>query len=131
GLLSFYGQHEHRKLMLSAVQLDLLDAHCGGTVLELRERVADVHARVRRLQDERESLLEVGAGRERELDLLSFELREIEDAAPDQAECDELTAERDRLRHLEAIQLAAAAGIEALAGDPGGVGERLGAAVPA
>src|SRR5205085_4724341 len=71
-LLSFYGQHEHRKLMLSAVQLDLLDAHCGGTVLELRERVADVHARVRRLQDERESLLEVGAGRERELDLLSF-----------------------------------------------------------
>src|ERR1700728_5123530 len=28
-LLSFYGQHEHRKLTLSAAQLDLLDAFCG------------------------------------------------------------------------------------------------------
>ena len=28
-LLSFYGQHEHRKLMLGAAQLEILDAHCG------------------------------------------------------------------------------------------------------
>ena len=49
-LLSFYGQHEHRKLMLSAVQLDLLDAHCGGEVLALRERVGGLYVRVRRLE---------------------------------------------------------------------------------
>ena len=28
-LLSFYGQHEHRKLMLRAAQLEILDAHWG------------------------------------------------------------------------------------------------------
>ena len=28
-LLSFYGQHEHRRLTLSSAQLDILDAFCG------------------------------------------------------------------------------------------------------
>ena len=37
-LLSFYGQHEHRKLMLSAVQLDVLDGYCGLTHGKLRAR---------------------------------------------------------------------------------------------
>src|SRR5205807_512661 len=38
-LLAFYGQHEHRKLMLTAAQLDVLDEHCGEAHLALRERV--------------------------------------------------------------------------------------------
>ncbi len=35
-LLAFYGQHEHRKLMLGAAQLEILDAHCGPAQLRLR-----------------------------------------------------------------------------------------------
>src|SRR5437763_13377701 len=38
-VLAFYGQHEHRKLMLSTAQLDALDSHCDPGQLELRERV--------------------------------------------------------------------------------------------
>src|ERR1700751_5139693 len=37
-LLSFYGQHEHRRLMLSAVQLDVLDGYCGPDNVGLRAR---------------------------------------------------------------------------------------------
>src|SRR5947209_10662585 len=48
-LLSFYGQHEHRKLMLSSAQLEILDEHCGAAVHELRAHVAEEHARVRTL----------------------------------------------------------------------------------
>src|SRR6201985_1918931 len=40
-LLSFYGQHEHRKLMLSTAQLELLDAYIGPDQQALR---ADLHA---------------------------------------------------------------------------------------
>ena len=40
-LLSFYGQHEHRKLMLQTAQLDVLDAYCG----EPSARVARAAAR--------------------------------------------------------------------------------------
>ncbi|HUA70105.1 MAG TPA: DNA repair protein RecN [Solirubrobacteraceae bacterium] len=121
-LLSFYGQHEHQKLMLSAVQLDVLDGYCGPSQGELRGRVADAHAWVRDLQDRYEGVSELAAGRERELDLLAFELDEIESVGPSEEEDSELTVERDRLRHLETLRGAAFGGAEAISPEDGGVG---------
>ena len=46
-LLSFYGQDEHRKLMLTSAQLELLDAFCGSRHLVARAELAGVHGRVR------------------------------------------------------------------------------------
>src|SRR4051794_35125700 len=119
-LLSFYGQHEHRKLMLTGAQLDLLDAFCGAEHLAARSELAGVHARVRELEGSLAELRELAGARDRELDLLEFELAEIEAAAPDEAEKDELVARRERLRHLTALRGAAAAASEALAPDEGG-----------
>src|SRR5271166_386937 len=47
-LVAFYGQHEHRKLVLGAAQLDVLDGHCGAEQLILRREVAGAYERVRR-----------------------------------------------------------------------------------
>src|SRR3954467_2867230 len=46
-LLSFYGQHEHRRLTLSSAQLDILDAFCGPAHAATRVRYAAAHAKVR------------------------------------------------------------------------------------
>ncbi len=128
-LLAFYGQHEHRKLMLAAAQLDVLDAHCGPGQLALREKVGSAHERVRGLAARVEALRELAAARERELDLLAFELGEIEAAAPSEDEAQSLALERDRLRHVEALREAAAAGVQALSPDgEGGVCQLLAAA---
>ena len=121
-LLSFYGQHEHRKLMLSAVQLDVLDGYCGLLEGGLRERVADAYGRVRKLEERLADVNELAAGRERELDLLAFELDEIESVAPSEDEASELAVERDRLRHLETLRGAAFGGAEAIAPEDGGGG---------
>jgi DNA repair protein RecN (Recombination protein N) len=129
-LLSFYGQHEHRKLMLGAAQLDIVDRHCGIEALSLRDQVSELHARVRELEGERDSLAELAGARDRELDLLDFELREIEAAGPGEAEWEELTQQRSRLRHLDSLQVAASAGVEALDGE-GGAGDALARALPA
>jgi DNA repair protein RecN (Recombination protein N) len=129
-LLSFYGQHEHRKLMLGAAQLDILDRHCGAEARSLRDRVGAAHARVRVLEGERESLAELAGARDRELDLLDFELREIEAAGPAETEWEELTREQSRLRHLDSLQVAASAGVEALDGERG-AREALTRALPA
>src|SRR3954471_5266034 len=40
-LRSFHGQHEHRKLMLTGAQLELLDAFCGPQHLAARAQLAD------------------------------------------------------------------------------------------
>ena len=119
-LVAFYGQHEHRKLMLSTAQLDILDAHCGPPQMELRERLADTYERVRATEQRIAELREMAGARERELDLLAFELDEIEAVAPSEEEETSLVADRDRLRHLDALRLAASAGAEAVSPDGGG-----------
>jgi DNA repair protein RecN (Recombination protein N) len=130
-LFSFYGQHEHRKLMLGTVQLDILDGHCGPEALSLRQQLGDLHREVCRLQAERDALEEVAGARERELDLLNYELGEIEAAGPAAGEWEELTAQRERLRHLDSLQTAAGGGAQALNGEAGGAAETLAGALPA
>src|SRR3954451_9134269 len=119
-LLSFHGQHEHRKLMLTGAQLELLDSFCGEKHLAARAELARAHAAVRALAGSLVELRQLAGARERELDLLEFELAEIDAAAPDEAEQAELVARRERLRHLTALQAAAAGASEALAPDEGG-----------
>ena len=51
-LLSFYGQHEHRKLTLASAQLEILDGFCGPEQAERREAFAAAYARERALREE-------------------------------------------------------------------------------
>jgi DNA repair protein RecN (Recombination protein N) len=118
-LLSFYGQHEHRKLTLGAAQLEVLDAHCGKDHLALRARLAELYARVRKLEARAQELRDLAGARDRELDLLAFEIDEIEAAEPSEQEEAELVAERDRVRNTEALRAGAAAAADAIAPDVG------------
>ncbi len=118
-LLSFYGQHEHRRLTLAASQLEILDGFCGPEQAERRVAFAAAYVHERALRDELATVCERVGARDRELDLLEWELAEIDAAAPSEAEELELTAERERLRNLEGLRLAAAGGIEALAPESG------------
>jgi DNA repair protein RecN (Recombination protein N) len=114
-LVAFYGQHEHRKLTLSAAQLQILDGFCGPEqAVRLRECSAAYRA-VQGLEDELEGLRELARARERELDLLEHELAEIEAAQPEEGEHERLLADRERLRSLGALRAAAGLGMEALA----------------
>jgi DNA repair protein RecN (Recombination protein N) len=118
-LLSFYGQHEHRKLVLASSQLEILDGFCGSEQLERRVAFAATHARVRELGAALTELRERAGARERELDLVAFELDEIEAADPSEAEEAELLAARERLRHLDALRGAALGAAQAAAPDEG------------
>jgi DNA repair protein RecN (Recombination protein N) len=118
-LLSFYGQHEHRKLMLSTAQLELLDTYCGPDQLTLRAGVRDAYERVRELDRRADELRELAGARDRELDLLSFELDEIEVAAPREGESAERAAERDRLRHQDELVRAVGEAAETIVPEAG------------
>ena len=119
-LLSFYGQHEHRRLMLATAQLELLDAYCGPGQGRLRSGMREAHGQARALAERAEALRELAGSRDRELDLLRFELEEIEAAAPSVQEQTSLITDRDRLRHQGELVAAAALGAETLAAEGGG-----------
>jgi DNA repair protein RecN (Recombination protein N) len=118
-LLSFYGQHEHRKLMVSTAQLELLDAYAGTAQQSLRETLRAEYERVRELEARAGELGELAGARDRELDLLSFELSEIDAAAPSEEEQAALAAERDRLRHQESLVHAATVAAHSLTPEAG------------
>src|ERR687889_2554225 len=44
-LLSFYGQHEHRRLTLASAQLEILDGFCGAEQASRRAAFAEAYAR--------------------------------------------------------------------------------------
>jgi DNA repair protein RecN (Recombination protein N) len=130
-LLAFYGQHEHRKLVLSSAQIEILDGFAGEAHLETRRRYGRAHREVEAARRELERLRERDGARERDLDLFRYELAEIEAAAPDGAEEAELAAERDRLAHAEGLRAAAAGAAAAVSGteeDGGGAATALAAA---
>ena len=79
-LLSFYGQHEHRKLMLASAQLEILDGFCGEAHAARLAAFGAAYARERELRGALEELEARAGARDRELDLLEWELQEIDDA---------------------------------------------------
>ena len=119
-VLSFYGQHEHRRLMLGAVQLEILDGSCGPEQARRRANCARAWTAVRDAGEELERLAELAGARERQLDLIEFELGEIEQVDPAEDERHALVLERDRLRNIEALRAAAWGAQEALADDDAG-----------
>jgi DNA repair protein RecN (Recombination protein N) len=125
-LLAFYGQHEHRKLTLSSAQLGTLDGFAGEKHLERLRRYREAHAEVVAIERELTEIRERQGARERDLDLLRYELSEIEAARPDPSEEAELAPERERLRHAESLRGAASDALAAIAGggeDGGGASE--------
>jgi DNA repair protein RecN (Recombination protein N) len=124
-LLAFYGQHEHRKLTLSGAQLEILDSLCDSEHESRLRGCADAFAQTRLLEARLAELGELASQRERELDLLEYELEEIDSLAPDEHEHEQLLAARERLRRSDALRSAAGAAADALAPD---AGEALGGA---
>ena len=114
-LLRFYGQHEHHKLTLASSQLEVLDAFCGDAHARRLAEAAAAHARVAEARQRLDALHDRAGSRDRELDLLAFELREIDDAALSVEERDQLSARRQLLRHAELLRGAALGAAEALA----------------
>ncbi len=105
-LVEMHGQNEHVALFARDAQLDLLDQF-AGTAEEL-ERVQDLHARRQELERELESLSHNEQERLRTIDLLSFQVADLERA---QLEPGEDTPERCRRQRL-AVRIEDAPAVE-------------------
>lgn len=96
-LLDIHGQHFHQSLGRREVQRDLLD-HFGKLGKE-SNAVASSYAEWQEVADDLKALEDANADRSSRLDLLSFQLQELQalDLKPD--ELDELHSEREKLQN--------------------------------
>lgn len=100
-LVDIHGQHEHQSLARRDTQLRLLDnygEHAGQV-----EAVARAHAAWREVHDHLERLRADAADRDNRLDLLRFQVRELEALALAEGEYAELEAEHHRLAHTDRL----------------------------
>jgi DNA repair protein RecN (Recombination protein N) len=103
-LVEVHGQNEQITLFSPEAQLELLDRFAG--VDDLRSQVAELYESRRKLAAEIESLSRNEQDKLRTIDLLSFQLRELEQAALEQGEDARLEEEKHVLSHREKIQSA-------------------------
>ena len=97
-LIDLYGQRENQKLLRREAQLQTVDDYAGEAVQTLRESVSESFRKWRSLKQEWEKDDLDDSARRREADLLSYECREIEEAALKEGEDEEL---ENRYRLME------------------------------
>ncbi|MBD0371328.1 MAG: DNA repair protein RecN [Pyrinomonadaceae bacterium] len=100
-LVAIHGQGEQRSLLSAQSQMDLLDSF--GANLSLRVRVSESYARWLAATEELSELQREMMERERALDLLQYELSEIERIGPKPNEDHDLANERKLLTHAEKL----------------------------
>ena len=96
-LLDIHGQHFHQSLGRRDVQRDLLD-HFGG-LLDDRALVATHYIEWKTLTERLEQLRTAESDRASRLDLLTFQLQELDTLAIKCGEFEELTGERQKLQN--------------------------------
>ena len=115
--LAFYGQLEHTRLLQLERQLDLLDGAAPAELEPLLAAYGEAYERARGLSRELEQLRGAGREREREIDMLRFQVNEIEAAALEPGEDERLARERERLRHAGKLLERAGGALTLLAGE--------------
>jgi DNA repair protein RecN (Recombination protein N) len=130
GLVEVHGQHQAQRLLATATQTAFLDRFVGDAHLVALAAYRDVFDRLRDARITAERLREAARDRERELDLLAYQVREIEAIAPVPGETELLEAEEARLSHVERLIEEAGSAEDVLTGDEGAVDD-LGAAANA
>jgi DNA repair protein RecN (Recombination protein N) len=115
-LIEIHGQHAHQRLADPVHQRSWLDSQVDATVREAVREAADEHQT--RSRDLRELVRRFGDGSD--VELMRYQLRELDELALEEHEWAELEAEHRRLASVDELQQAYGDALASLDGDPDG-----------
>jgi DNA repair protein RecN (Recombination protein N) len=128
-LVAIHGQSSEQELADAEAPLEILDGYAKADAE--REATAAAAREWGHARERRESLESSARTRTERLDLLEFQIREVESARPEPGEEERLRSERQRLLHADRIRRAAGAALDALSEAEGSAADRLGEAARA
>ena len=100
-LLDIHGQHFHQSLCKKNVQRDLLD-HFGGLSVT-KNKIKRIFNEWKELSDQLSKMIEGNTNKEDRIDLLSFQLKELDELALISGEYDSLNSEFKKISNIEKI----------------------------
>ncbi|ADQ14813.1 DNA repair protein RecN [Halanaerobium hydrogeniformans] len=116
-LIDIHGQHEHQLLLDQSSHLMILDAFIGSEIKELKNDIKDNYAKYQVLKRELAEIDIDDSERVRELDILNFQIDEIEKANLQIGEYQSLKEKYQSLSHGEEIYQNTSEVLNALSGD--------------
>jgi DNA repair protein RecN (Recombination protein N) len=119
-LVEHHGQHQSQRLLEPAAQTAVLDRFSGDAHVVALGAHREAFDRFSAVRGELVALREAARDRERELDLLAYQVREIEALSPRPGESEELALEEARLGHVERL-LELSGSAEAALTEEGGI----------
>ncbi len=128
-LVAIHGQNSEQELTDREAPLDLLDAFARAE--SEREAAAVAAAEWKTTHEALEALEASRRDRAARLDLLDFQIRELEAVSPAEGEEERLSVERERLRHADRIRRAGETALLALTEGEGSAADRVGEAARA
>ena len=128
-LVAIFGQHGQAELTRGGAQRAQLDRLLDGGAREELQRYREGFRRLQEASRSLAALTEASREQARRLDMLAFQVEEIDAAALTPGEDVRLEAEAETLRHAEKIRLGASRAFEELAGADGSASERAAAAL--
>ncbi|MDD6481113.1 MAG: DNA repair protein RecN [Lachnospiraceae bacterium] len=128
-LIDIHGQHEHQSLLSAAKQLDILDEYAKAKLFDKKEQLSVCYREYRKLEEEWKEAGTDTRERERELSLLEYEVKEIEEAELRPGEDEELELRFRKFSNGKKIVDALSAAEYALEGDGEGASGLVGRAL--
>lgn len=126
-LIDIYGQRENQTLLRRDRQLHILDEFAGGAAAQLLSEVRGCYQAYRKLEEEWEKDDLDGPARAREMELLDFEIRELEEAAVRPGEDEELEKAYRRMQSMNRLSEAVGQAMQLTDGEDG-ASDRIGRA---
>ena len=102
-VVDLVGQHEHQSLLESSNHLKLLDNFGGKDIEKIKSIAAQKYAELKKLNKQISALGGDENDRASSVDLLEFQINEIDEAAITEGELESLLAERELLMNAENI----------------------------
>lgn len=115
-LVDIHGQHEHQALLDAENHISYLDAYCHAESLPIIEKIDAIVSRRNELMLKRNSGFSSQREREREMDMLRYQIEEIASANLEAGEEERLNAEKTVLLNAERIRTALETAHMALSG---------------
>jgi DNA repair protein RecN (Recombination protein N) len=124
-LVEMYGQHQGLRFLSAAAQTEFVDRFAGAEHLARVRSFRDLRGRLLAARARLEELTALSRERERDMDLLAYQIREIESAAVRPGELPRLEAEEARLAYAERLLGYAALAEDVLSAEGAGVDSLL------
>lgn len=100
-LIDIHGQHEHQSLLNSSRHIELLDQFGKEEVLIVKKCISELYKEYKEIQQKLDQLGCNDAEKARKIDLLKFQIREIQDAKLQPNEEESLTQKYKLLSNLD------------------------------